>query len=388
MSAALRTIPPPLRGGKVFGGSWDHGLRPPSAGSTRGYNRPPLRGGHKCGVLGLVLLGAINLLGTGRAVGQSGGDEVDKAFLKHVAQRAEVDAQTKAFIEKAWGERSADAAPQDFLLEALAVLSPRFRDGLDLYDDGAFDKAFEVMEALSSDADPFVAANARVFAIKCLVEQERLDEASARITAVLADTTSVDLYSHFASEVAFLSGYTALRNLEYDRAEKALQGMLRLFPNAPDRLRVTAGQMLAELRRREPEKLGDVADLMAFAGRRLEHQVTNESVQTRQQHAIDLLDKLIEEAEQAEQNSSSSSGSSGGNNQKSPSSPMPDSSLPGGSSGGPENLRTTRHIKPGEVWGSMPPAEREKILQSLRDSFPSRYRQLVEQYYQELSKQP
>ncbi len=37
---------------------------------------------------------------------------------------------------------------------------------------------------------------------------------------------------------------------------------------------------------------------------------------------------------------------------------------------------------------SMPPAERERILQALRDSFPSRYRKLVEQYYEELAKKP
>ncbi len=36
----------------------------------------------------------------------------------------------------------------------------------------------------------------------------------------------------------------------------------------------------------------------------------------------------------------------------------------------------------------MPPAERERILQALRDNFPSRYRQLVEQYYEQLAKRP
>jgi hypothetical protein len=36
----------------------------------------------------------------------------------------------------------------------------------------------------------------------------------------------------------------------------------------------------------------------------------------------------------------------------------------------------------------MPPAERERVLQALRGTFPTRYRQLVEQYYEELSKKP
>ena len=37
------------------------------------------------------------------------------------------------------------------------------------------------------------------------------------------------------------------------------------------------------------------------------------------------------------------------------------------------------------MWGKLPDAERDKILQSLRDRFPSRYRELVEQYYRALA---
>ena len=47
--------------------------------------------------------------------------------------------------------------------------------------------------------------------------------------------------------------------------------------------------------------MGDVADLMLYAGRRLGHEHTDEGVQGKQQRAIDLLDKLIEEAEKNEQ---------------------------------------------------------------------------------------
>ena len=141
-----------------------------------------------------------------------------------------------------------------------------------------------------------------------------------------------------------------------------------------------------ELRRRQPERIGDVTDLMSYSGRRLGHDYTDDGVQQKQKRAIELLDNLIEEAEKNEQ-SSSGSGSGSGSGNKSPSTPMEDSMLPGGGSQG-ENLRSARKIRPGEAWGEMPPAEREKVLQALRDSFPSRYRQLVEQYYQELGKQP
>ena len=39
------------------------------------------------------------------------------------------------------------------------------------------------------------------------------------------------------------------------------------------------------------------------------------------------------------------------------------------------------------MWGQLPPAQRERILDSLRDRFPSRYRQLVEQYYRSLAEE-
>jgi hypothetical protein len=35
----------------------------------------------------------------------------------------------------------------------------------------------------------------------------------------------------------------------------------------------------------------------------------------------------------------------------------------------------------------MRPEERERVMQSLRQNYPSRYRQLVEQYYKQLSKE-
>ena len=147
--------------------------------------------------------------------------------------------------------------------------------------------------------------------------------------------------------------------------------------------------MIAELQNRLPEQIGEVCDLMNYSARRLGHEDLGEPVQTRQQRIIELLDKLIEEAESQESSSSSSSGGSsgGGQGSQSPSNPMQQSQLPGGAAK-EGALRARRRANPAEVWGTMPPAERQRILQALRDNFPSRYRQLVEQYYEELAKKP
>ncbi len=339
--------------------------------------------GLRIGMVGaLVVLSLTFSASAGPAV-----DEMTGAFIEHVQKSKAFPAETKQFIAKAWAGRADDDDSEDFLLEALAVLSTPFRDGLDAYDDGDYAKSYDVMNGLAPDADPYVSANATVYAIKSLVEQDKVEAAGEAIGAFLADPEGVDLYTPYAAEIAFLKGYTELATLHYDESAVSLRRMLALYPEAAQRLRVAARQILAELARREPERLGDVADLMVYAGRRLGHVYTDESVQSKQLRAIELLDRLIEEAEQNEQGGGGGggSGSSGG---QSPQTPMQDSQLPGGKASEGQNLRTARKVRPGKAWGAMPPAEREKILQSLRDSFPSRYRRLVEQYYQDLSKKP
>ncbi len=312
-----------------------------------------------------------------------------KAFLEHVQKSDAFDDDARQFVTKAWQQRDPEDDGDSFIAESLAVLSTPFRKGLDAYDDEDYAQAYEIMAGLSSAEDPYLSANASVYAVKAMVEQDKLVEASELLETLLSDPEAVDLYTSYSAEMAYLRGYLALQDLRYDDAGKLLREMLERFPDAGQRLRMTAKQMLAELNGREPEKIGDVADLMTFSGRRLSLLDTSDTVRTRQQRAIDLLDKLIEEAEKNEKGGGGgggdgSSGSQG--NGQTPSNPMNDSSLPGG--GGGTHLRSNRRARPGEEWGSMPPAEREKILQSLRDSFPSRYRKLVEQYYEELAKKP
>ena len=185
------------------------------------------------------------------------------------------------------------------------------------------------------------------------------------------------------AESEFLQQVVPMR---VDGAAKALGGFLRNYPDASQRLVIAAQQMLAELGNRESGKIGEVVDLMKFCGRRLYHADGSEVVQTRQQRVIDILDRLIEEAEEKEKNSCKSGSAAGGGGQ-SPNNPLQQSQLPGGEAG-EGSLRNGRRANPAEVWGSMPPAQRERVLQALREGFPSRYRRLVEQYYEELAKKP
>ncbi len=311
-------------------------------------------------------------------------------FVASLEQRTSLPADARALISKAWNDCGDDCDGESFLIEGLTLLSPAFRKGLDAYDADDYAAAAKRLHELRSDPDPFIAANATAYEIKSLVQGERLNEALAAIEqSDTGDGGRLSTYSYLAPEIDFLKGYCLLADVQYDKAVEALRFFLSRHPDSSQRLVVSAQQMLLELQNREPDTIGDVADLMTFCGRRLVLADAGDKVKERQHRIVDLLDQMIEEAEQEEKNSSGSSGSgsnsSGGSK---PQSPMQESTLPGGAGREGGELQASRRANPADMWGAMPPAERERVMQALRDSFPQQYRRLVEQYYEELAKKP
>jgi len=312
-------------------------------------------------------------------------------FLTHLEAQKDLPGEAVRLIQETWSECQ-DCDAEEFLTQGLALLSPAFRSGLDAYDAKGYAECAGIMAGLRSDSNPFVSANATAYEIKAMVANEQLVEAGRRIESAIADgAAALTDYTYFAPELAFLRGYCLLADLQYKKAEEVMRRFLSAYPDASQRLTLAARQMLAELEHRQSGKIGEVVDLMTFAGRRLTHRDTSEVVQVRQARVIEILDQLIEEAEEQESQSSSSSSSGSQNgqprSQQTPSNPMQQSILPEGEAQD-GSLRDAQRANPGEAWGSMPAAQRERILQALRDSFPRRYRQLVEQYYEQLGKRP
>ena len=311
-------------------------------------------------------------------------------FLAGLDTATAVPSDARQMLREKWS-RCDGCDPAEFLTQALAVLSPKFREGLDAYDADEYERCAKLMSDLRADADPFVVTHAAVYEIKSLVAREHLVEAGQRIRQLAeGGGTRVSAHSYFAAELEFLDGFCLLADLQYDAAASALTRFLTGYPDAPPRLLIAAKQMLLELNNREPGRMSELADLMDYSGRRLKTADGGEVVQTRQQRILDLLDQLIKEEEEKEKNSCNNPGSGSGSKSssgRSPAKPMQQSMLPGGNPQ-EESLRASRRANPGEMWGAMPPGERDRILQALRESFPSRYRQLVEQYYEELAKKP
>lgn len=334
-------------------------------------------------------------------------DSPAERFVAGLDQASSIPGEARDLIRASWaGCRDCDGS--EFLTQGLAVLSPHFRQGLDAYDAEEYGHCATLMRDLpwqnqlaGSSLNGFLATHAAVYEIKALVALDRLADAHQRIETVLfgsglasAPMIDIETYSYFSPEVAFLRGFCLLADLQYEQAHIALDEFVTTYPEASQRLVIAAKQMLMELQNRQLEGLGDVVDLMNYSGRQLSHADSGDLLRERQDRIVELLNGLIEEAEQQEKSSSSSSssggGGSGGQQQSGgakPSGPLEDSILPGGR-GQTGKLGARRRANPGDMWGAMPAAKREQILQALRDNFPRRYRKLVEQYYEELAKKP
>lgn len=322
-------------------------------------------------------------------------DDLFARLSVHMTTATMPDEQARKIILDALAERDADTDDLDLLIEVLVLMSPELRAGLDAYDEEDYAGCLEAMDGLGEVPDPFVRYHARAYAIKSLVHLGRLVEAQERITKLLDDVQMVAMYSLEETELTYLLGYCQVQNLEHVAAQATLERFLRDFPDASPRFVVTARQMLAELARRIPEGIGEVADLMQFSKQRLAAADAGERTREAQSRTVELLDKLIQQVEEQESQAKSSSSQSNRNRPRQsqpqqppePNQPMPESrTTPGMAQEG--SKMAGRQVSPGDAWGAMPPAEREKILQVLKDRFPGRYRALVEQYYQTLAEQP
>ena len=312
-------------------------------------------------------------------------------LASHVTTTDTLDAPARKIILDAIANRDDDTDDESLAIEALVLMSPEFRDGLDAYDAEDYDTCLAAMDRLRKSPDPYIRQNARAYAIKTLVHTDRLIEAQERLERLLKNIAEWKPYSLDEAEMWYMLGYCQVQNLQYDKANATLRNFLRDYPNASPRFIVTAKQMLAELARRIPESIDEVADLMTFSEKRLAVGDADEHVQEVQGRIVELLDQLIEQAEEQEKNQQAGGGKSKSQRSQQPKS-QPEQPMPA-SKAAPEPARESsknpgRRVNPGEAWGSMPDAEREKILQVLHDRFPGRYRALVEQYYQSLAEQP
>jgi hypothetical protein len=304
-----------------------------------------------------------------------------RAWLDARPEGERLDAEAREQLEEAVAET------EDPLESALRLLRPSYGAALDLLETDGEEAALPALRRLTKEPpDETTGAYARYRLAEALLLLERTEDGEA-ILGQLMETRALRGTAAERS-VVFLRAFAWARMDRKVDAFRLFRAYLETWPEAPERYRALARQILRELESEYRSPLLDVSGKMKDAARLLDRIETGEPTQKRQAEVVALLEQLIELAEKMEKAGQGSGGGAGGaggraggNNSNSP---ADDSFLPTG----PTEIGRLRRVSrgdPDEVWGELRDRDREEALQFLKDRFPTRYRELLEEYYRALS---
>jgi hypothetical protein len=167
--------------------------------------------------------------------------------------------------------------------------------------------------------------------------------------------------------------------------ERAAELLKRLPGDEADSLGPARDWVVAALARElkvKSEPLPTVARRMKDVQRRLALEEPGKPTQEQQQKILNELDELIkkleEQRKQQQQMAAASQGGSGADPGRAAEESMP-SELKG------EGNVDRKRLVAGDAWGSLPPAERERLTQAITRDFPPHYRGLIEDYFRTLA---
>lgn len=283
--------------------------------------------------------------------------------------------------EPAQAEKRSDSLEQlDARLRKLAPQDERVARLLDAVDAG--DPPSTIETVLSGD--PLVGAPRSDIALRVAAEHlaaRRYEECLAWLeVADPAESNSPELYWHYAA----VANHQLVR---MPQAGDAADALLALRRTTSRRVRELAELIQRDAQAHKDGTLTHITHQMNDVSRRLSLGQAGEPNQTLQQQVIDSLDKMIDEIEQQrkeqqqqQQQQQIAQGGRGGSAQ-----PMQDSR--------PADLKGAgevddRDLPSGGEWGSLPPAERERVAQQIVRDFPAHYREVIEDYFRSLATAP
>jgi len=265
--------------------------------------------------------------------------------------------------------------PREFIPDTLEELEPRLADARRALEAGRAATAAAQLHDLLQEAppDPYLAAYVRLFLGQALMDLSRAQDARD----ILAPLAEEDRIPHTPEALLELARAAEKEGLGAT-AEQAYSRILEEHPDAPAPILSAARAGLNRAQEAVAGPLGEVAGLMKDSEDLLRAEQSGEPTQQTQEEIVSLLDELIRKAEEQESGGGSASSASQS------SSPAQSSALPGGSAPGEVPPGPGEGASPADAWGNLPDRQREEILQVLRERFPARYRELLEQYYRDL----
>ena len=267
--------------------------------------------------------------------------------------------------------------------QSLLEIYPDYKAADALLYNERFEAAADALTKLRSHENEYVKAYALFRFGLCEMNRDNFEEAAAIFQDVL---NKYGRYVGCDIESAYYRVICLGQSREKEAAITAAKNFLRDYPDASERYRKSMEQVLNELVQEWESPLYDLAGRMDKAAREIERGKTGKGTQVEQKEIVDIIEELIKRAEQQEgqgqgQNNGGQQTPRDGNQSNSP---LNKSKVaPGASRTG--NLGGKKKPKPGDQWGKMRDKEREEVLQSLKEKFPDRYRELLEQYHRQLA---
>jgi tetratricopeptide (TPR) repeat protein len=338
-------------------------------------------------ILLLLLPAPLFLLATARADAPVATELVEKLRQKKIERffsRIDADAALPEALKKdvlKLREAGLLGGEFDCIHQALLLMNPDYQRADALFQSERYGAAVERFEALRQSADEYVRGYSTFRYALAQMNRERYEEAGQAFTQVLNEFR----FAGCDVDAAFYLVVCLGQEREKEKAIAAASAFLKDYPDAPERYKQAMEQLKNELVQEWESPLYDLAGRMTHVAKKIEGGETGEPTQEKQKEIVAIIEELIKKAEQQEGQGKGGGGGGGqprGNQQ--PSGPANNSSVaPGASRVG--DLRPNPKKKAGDAWGEMRDKEREEVLQALKEQFPDRYRELLEQYNKALA---
>lgn len=317
-----------------------------------------------------------------------GGDEVIAEFSRHLAEldgvtetaRTEIEALLKAAGDDPYSQAEA-------LTASLTLLYPEYERALMESTEDDPDATLQALRSQAQAGDEFLAADASFFLARTLMSADRHEEAIAFLERINGELAGNTLHSGTA---LYFTGVAHANVLENQRAVTAFQTFLDQYPEAPERLRISAWHQLQTLAMLEEGSLGDVLQRMEYSRRRLQIENTDEATQDQQEKIVAMLQTMIVEAQKKECSGScskkNSDNKSESQQQKQAQNQSPGQSQAGGSSSNPNGVAQKSYDNgPASPWSRLRDRTRDAANNAVKEKLPARYRSVVEKYYERIS---
>ncbi len=269
----------------------------------------------------------------------------------------------------------------DRLLNVSGLIEPRLNELVkQLQNPNAQPIALKQVSWLSSDVPGWLQDAVRLACGRSLAQRRLYDEALETLSgldhAQVCDPATLIFYRAVCQH-HLLQKKECIANAEL---------LLERKTELPLRYAQLSELLAADIKPMKTDSLDEVARLMNDVQRRLDLGRAGKRVRDEEDEIIKKLDKMISDMEEQQQQQQQQQQQSGDqqSQQQNQGKPMDDSRIAGGS--GPGNV-DQKDIGKRSGWGNLPPAERRESLQRMTLELPSHYREVIESYFRELSKE-